>query len=236
MNTQTKYDANRVMRLIINDLKNHRKQIFIAAMAILIYWTLLPFQIISDSSQYLITLIFSGFLLTALSLKQFHEPHLAYHYLTLPCSNPERFISKLLLTAVLYPLALLALFYCFSVAGNIFHLWADYPITPLYSPLQSALWTGIGVYIVLHSIAFMGAILFKRRGVLKTILLLGCFLLVLSVLIGKIGIKLFSGSHISIGEDNIPNIIMIGKILFWLVTPIFFWSVAYLRMKECEIR
>lgn len=166
------FSLRRFIRLMLNDLLANKKALLIAALSVFAYWSTQDPRVlvrantlsslagqdfaVLNSSGFLfgIALFFAGFILTSRSFRELHRTELAYHYLTLPCSNFERFLSKFLITSVGYVTALLGLFF----VHNIIHG---------FTVFDSRLWV-IGYYMVLHSWVLLGAALFKRYNLVLT--------------------------------------------------------------------
>jgi hypothetical protein len=228
------FDIGRFNQLVTNDLRINQKPIMIAAAVILVFWALISLGGPITNTVYAFTLYIGGFILTSRSFKELHNSELAYHYLTLPCSNLERFLSKWLITSIGYALALVALVYLFTTMHTalIFVLWHKAPVsTSIFDP---TLWQTIGTYIVLHSMVFLGAVFFKRYCLLKTALFLGCLMLTLSYFVGYTTLHLYP-YWVSTAVANFDPIVKLVSISFWFVLAPFCWAVTYVRISEYEI-
>lgn len=228
-------DISRFKQLLINDIRVNKKTMLVAAATIVVYWILLT---IPGSPSWLlynnIVLFLGGFILTSQCFKELHNTELAYHYLTLPCTNFERFLSKWFLTSVGYAIGLMVLFYLFSLFCMGYNLVLFQNLITLPSLFEPAIWHQVGTYIVLQSIVLLGAVVFKRYSLLKTALTLGCIFLTLSLVAWTVGIKLFPYWMPS-AVQNFDIFKTITGILFWAVLAPFCWAVTYLRISEYEI-
>ena len=65
-------------------------------------------------TAYVLLLFIGGFWTSSLAFKDLHDKQKNYIFLTLPCSNFEKFFSKLVLTSICYVLATLLGFYLLS--------------------------------------------------------------------------------------------------------------------------
>jgi hypothetical protein len=110
----------------------------------------------------------SGLLFTASSFNDMHHPLERYHYLMLPLSNLERFLSRYLLTG---PLLLLYVIVAFSImdwtANQITMLIRDVS-EPLFSPFSERMLVAIRIYLSLHALMLAGAICFRSYAWIKT--------------------------------------------------------------------
>jgi hypothetical protein len=110
----------------------------------------------------------SGLLFTASSFNDMHHPLERYHYLMLPVSNLERFLSRYLLTG---PLLLLYVILAFSVmdwtANQVSLLLRDIS-EPLFAPFSRPTLIAMRIYLSLHALMFIGAICFRSYAWIKT--------------------------------------------------------------------
>ncbi len=227
-------DGRRLLLLTTNELRNNRKPIIIAAATILVFWTLFSYGGAVTPALYTFILYIGGFIMTSRAFKELHDPELAYHYLTLPCSNLERFLSKWFITSIGYALGLIGLAYLYNL-GHItigFGLFRHAP--NLLTAFDLSLWQSITNYMILHSIVFLGAVVFKRYCLLKSALFIGCLLLVLSYFTASISLH-FIPLWTPATLQNIGTAAQTFGTAFWIVLAPFCWIVTYLRIKECEI-
>lgn len=173
MNKNNLLSLQRLMQLIINDIKINQKHIVIIASTLAILLLIMPYDLMVNLSLYKVMLYAGGVLITGSIFNDLHDPLRANAYLMLPCSNLERFLSKWILSAPGYALTLLVAYYILA--------WASFLITSFIfnhyvvgiNLWQSNLWESIGEYILLQSIFLLGAAYFKRFTLIKTVLCLG---------------------------------------------------------------
>jgi hypothetical protein len=115
-------------------------------------------------------LIGTGLLMTSLSFHDMHHPLERYQYLLLPISNPERFLSRYLLTGPLLILYFAVAFAVMDWTGNeLAELWRG-ASEPLFAPFSDRVLLIARTYLLLHIIAFTGAICFRSYALIKTAL------------------------------------------------------------------
>lgn len=228
------FNPRRLLQLLTNDLRINQRPMLIAAATILVFWTLLTLVGNISPSLYIFVLYIGGFIVTSRAFRELHDPELAYHYLTLPCSNFERFLSKWLITSVGYAIALLALFYLFITLRMALDLTLFHRVVEPFNLVDLRLVTSIGTYVVLHSMVFLGAVLFKRHALLKTSFFFGCLTLILFMTIGWLGMHFFPYWDPN-ALHNLTPLPKIAHFLFWIALAPFFWVVTYLRIAEYEI-
>jgi len=119
---------------------------------------------------FIIYVLCAGLLLTSESFRDMHHPLERYHYLMLPVSNLERFLSRYLLTGPLFVLYALAAFTVMDWVGNLLAGWLKDAAQPLFSPAVPPVSIVLRVYLFLHVIGFLGAIAFRSLNLVKTAL------------------------------------------------------------------
>jgi hypothetical protein len=124
-----------------------------------------------------LTLGLGGLLFTSSSFNDMHHPLERYHFLMLPVSNFERFLSRYLLTGPLLVLYVVVTFTVMDWTANHFASWAKEANVPLFSPFEFKPLLLIKIYLLLHTVMLTGAICFRSYAWIKTAL---SFLLVLA--------------------------------------------------------
>ncbi len=227
-------DFKRLYRLMINDISLQSKNILIVAITLIVLLALLPFHITNNLATYYLILYVGGFIISSFAFGDYHDPGKAFLSLTLPCSNLERFLSRWILTSVIYAIGLLVLYYLFSLISYMINTWVYHQPFQLINILQPELWIEIGTYIVLQSVILLGAITFRKYVLIKTMLVIGCFSLALSIFTG-LTTWVFCPNCLQ--EGIYVHLTTQGHdFLFWLIAAPFFWIVTYLRLNEIELR
>jgi hypothetical protein len=188
------FNATRFVRVFSNDLLQQWRKLWISTLAfvgiaLICYLTNLDPHTVQEPAIYVAlfsaALLAGGLVLTSTIFADLHDPLQNAQYLTLPCSNLERFVSRYLLTGPLYYLYALIAYAVFDwVAGQIAEALVGKrgaPFAP-FSPqmLDVTLW-----YFGLHALAFGGAIYFRSYALVKTALsavLIGAGLLLIYVI------------------------------------------------------
>jgi len=120
-------------------------------------------------------LLGGGLLLTSEIFRDMHHALERYHYLMLPVSNTERFLSRYLLTGPLLVAYLVIAFAVMDWTGNQLAAWLKEASAPSFSPASGNVLLLIRVYLFVHLVAFLGAICLRSINLLKTALLLVLF-------------------------------------------------------------
>lgn len=228
------FEGRRLLQLMLNDLRINQKIITISIGLILVFWVLMIRQSIPAIVYYQFVLYVGGFSLTSVAFKELHNSELAYQYLTLPCSNFERFLSKLLLTSLVYALALLALYTGFVVLHYTLSMISlnHYDFLDAFIGLS---WQSIAKYIVLDAVVLLGAAFFKRHVIIKTLLSVFSILTVFSIATGSLSLQLypFWVPGVLQHADGLSQLVFYS---FWIALAPFCWLVTYQRIRECEIK
>jgi hypothetical protein len=197
--------------------------------------------------------VFSGIIMASLSFSKLHERERAADYLLLPASTPEKYVSKLILTAIAFIAASLLFLCCLSFALSIINRFYFASETPVFNPFDEKLMGIVQKFLVAHSLYFFGSIYFKNKATLKTslsIVTFACVLLIFLTLCVRViyhdFIPNFDGHH-NLNIDNYtffkmykdspwPMVVENAELFFLIGVPLFFWSLGYIRLKEVEVR
>jgi hypothetical protein len=228
------FNLRRFSHLLLNDVRYHLKTTLVVAATLIVLFALLPFHTTTGTAVYFMILYTGGFIITSFAFKDLHDPQRAYLALMLPCSNLERFLTKWFLTSLGYALAVLFIYYLFSLLSFTVNTFIYHQQFPLLNILNPALWLGIAKYIIIQSIILLGAIVFKRSALLKTLLCIGLFFIglsLLSVLIAWIFCPtcLQQGMTFYLSTEN-------QHFILWLIAAPLCWIITYLRLTEFELK
>lgn len=254
--TKDLFDWKRFLRVLANDLLllQPRRVLFtslgLAGIGFLIYATNLGSMPQDGSSQlaiicFLFLLCGGGWIFTSMSFNDMHHPLERYHYLMLPCSNLERFISRYLVTAPFYIIYTIVLFKVFEIVANFLCelLW-DASAPPL--ELDAGM---ILTYLGSHVFVFTGAIWFRSYALIKTAVANVVFWSLWGM-VGFLALRLIYWDHfISLFEMDPDNPVMINLELgngegspgLWqklVYTAFLLWLLflAYLGLREHEVQ
>jgi hypothetical protein len=115
-----------------------------------------------------LTIICGGLVFTSMIWGDMHHPLERFHYLTLPCTNAERFISRYLITAPLFMFYTIVVYVLFEViASALAALWLDTTF-PRFDPLAASTYEITQHYFLLHAVMFTGAIYMRSYALLRT--------------------------------------------------------------------
>ena len=224
------FNFKRLYNLMMIELKSESKNIFTYSMTILLF---LVFVHANKLGTYFFILYTGGFILTSRIFNDMHNPQKSYLFLMLPCSNLERFMSKWLLSSIGYALGTLLLCYLVSFLLAAINLFTDKHPLDLF---DASLWIGIWKYVILQSVLLLGAITFKSHSFMKTLLVLGCFFLVISLFSLFVTIIFFFPGHLDQGASMIEGSLYGWNFAFWVALAPVCWYITYLRIAEYELK
>lgn len=227
---------NRLWQLIKIDIITHKKNILVTSAAFIAILALIPFHVSASIDVYYFILYIGGFMITNRAFNEMHDQRKAVAYLTLPCSNFERFLSKFLLTTVFFALALLAIFYSFSLLSVITNALFFHRSVGSFNLHSMMLWVVIGKYIILQSVFLLGAAYFQKNAVTKTTLVLCCFFIALAMLSFLFTWIICPACN----QGSLVNLFSISLhgfyFIFWIALAPICWFITYVRVSESEIK
>ncbi len=176
MNT---FNFQRFLRVIGNDLLllNGRRvaMITLALMGLGLLYYVTNVATASDPGQepmshamFPILLLLGGSIFTSMIYADLHHPLERFHYLTLPVSNLERFLSRYLITAPFYYVYAVVVFYVFElIAAAVIAAGWDLTFVPMDLGNDFMKMVSIG-YFASHALMYTGAIYFRSYAFIRT--------------------------------------------------------------------
>lgn len=261
MKNLLEFNPNRLWQLLKLEATTKNKRalmVFAAALGVLLlYQFLLIYNRDHDAYNWINEtfgglLIFGGLLYTSYSFSELTDNSTSMTYLTLPASNFEKFVSKWLFSTVGFYVVYLVGYSIFafiglSLANTVFDFKGE-----SFAPFVEENLICTKVYFVVSSIFLLGAITFKSYHAPKTVLsLVGLTMFIGSIAYLIVRVVMYDFFDGWAPIDNAANVnlrpnqsmvdfmegpfVTIMKWLFWLVLPLFFWTVSFFKLKEKEI-
>ena len=245
------FNWQRFGRLLAIEISNYWKKVALAtgmvcAILLFVYSDLSdqPVGVFSEGVFIAITLV-GGAIFASVIFNDMHHPLERFYYLTLPCSQLERFVSKFFLSGPLflvYALVITEVFKVFAPAfvtifdstGAAFEPFAEFPLPYV-----------LVLFLSSHIVFFLGAIMFRGFAVVKT----GFCLFVLPYtffFVALISLKIFYADHfdsflsIETNREILPGIqiVLLRSDTFislaWIVLYLWFITLAYSCLKDHE--
>ena len=189
-----------------------------------------------------VSFFLGGAVITSMSFNEMHRPEKSIHYFTLPASQEEKFFAAYLSTTVLYVLVAVSFYYlAYYVASGLALMLTKTPLEPI-NYFDASLWKIIGIYLIMHSVFFLGAVYFKGYNFLKTLLALFVINFTSTMLQSLFSIIVFGDVIFSdiedvnfSGEEYFTDTLLPTlKIIGFYILPTFFLVVSYIRYNERE--
>ena len=203
-----------------------------------------------------LVLVVGGTIVTSLAFIDLHLPHKSQAYLLLPVSAVERVIERIITTNILFVLAVSLAYGLFSlIAAGLGELILGRSFE-LYFPFSGEGLAAIKRYMLLHAVILFGAVYFRRKNLLKTLLslailglTLGFFTAILSWISfgsvkelaesGFFSGMAFSGTGLTGQMTRMANLFSsLARVLrfffIYALTPIL-WVLTWLRLRETEV-
>lgn len=199
-----------------------------------------------------IVLLGGGAFFTSLSFMHFSTKTSRLFYLNLPASNLEKYLAKWLITAVLYPLAIWALYIVFSWLANKINIQytkgTPFVQLPAFGEIT---WLLIRIYLVVQTLFLTGAVIFHRYAIFKTafsLMLVVVFLMFFIYLCAQIIFpEMFEGLVASESPNRVYNITdtfkdfvnnrlqNILEYVFWLALAPIMLVIGFFKLTEKEV-
>jgi hypothetical protein len=236
------FKIQRLKRLMTNDIRLQSKPMMTIAITALLVMILLPLPATGNTFVYHLLLFFGGLVITSMAFKDLHNPNKTGFYLTLPCSNVERLLSRWLLTSVGFAIATLSCYCLFSIIAAALHLSFTSHIVNIWQPY---LWHGIRLYLIIQPLFLYGAIKFKRYAFFKTILMIVAFQIIMVfsgfvflqfILPNFVQSGLFKHIVITINPETFSTLAQATYAGIWLLLPVLFVYLTYLKLKKYELK
>lgn len=257
----TTLNPRRIGILMRHDIQTNMKSLLSAAgtiasivvvLFILASWTSDPGESLTDfhGSLFLNFLLIGGYVVSSVAFTQMHEPTKGIHYMMLPGSTVEKYLARLLLTSIGWSALVLVVYTAATVVATAI-------ATPIFSqtpgvflPIGREVWSGVASYLVSQSIFLFGSIYFKKTAFFKTVLVVWATAMVLGLVYALAARIAFAPAFVGLFEaQNFESVFQmnpateqlldtlgtVGRVAGWAVTPLFFWTVGLLRLRETEV-
>jgi hypothetical protein len=241
----------RFLNLLRNDLLQQWKKIWIATLALAGLGLIAYLTNVDPGSPqkpelyavlFPIVLIGGGLIFTSTIFADLHHPLQRFQYLTLPCSNLERFVSRYLLSAPLYFLYVLIVYAAFDWVAALLAQGLMGKSAEAFAPFEPRMRELMLVYFQLHALMFGGAIYFRSHAAVKTVLsvvLIGFGLL----LVELVAVRIFYWDHFATLltlKPELPVVLFtvdpLAKIVTGFVLTVWVLLVAYRCLREHEVQ
>lgn len=196
-----------------------------------------------------ILLYAGGFLFTSVAFSHFANKTSRQFHLALPASTLEKFTSKWLISAILYPIAIICIYQLYAWGLELFtDNYVGVKIDP-FTPFNKEYSLLIRIYIVLQSIFLLGATVFHRYSIFKTLFslaVIGLFLALFTFICMRLVFaEYWTGPFTPGPEGPMPSEAFIAwiegpftttmlNVFWWVLAPVVL-VIGFLKLKEKEV-
>ncbi len=211
-------------------------------------------------SFYTFLLYTIGIIITSKIFTEMHSLKKNHFWYMTPASDLEKFLSRFIISAVIWPVFLLILYSAVSILSEVINNFTlGYRNNPL-SPFNIVIWKRIGHYILIQSMFLYGAALFKKHQLIKmglSLMVFAGFLFIVAVILMKQvmgtghwtggfhnfyqfygwnnGYKSFNMNFSSIKIEKFFEILRTFlKIFYFFIMAPLFWVLTYLKVRHNE--
>jgi hypothetical protein len=186
---------------------------------------------------FLIALFGFGTVTTSMSFTDLHGRTTSAQYLLLPATSLEKTAARLLWGTAVVIVGLLLLTTALSVVVEVLKLAAFGGENAIFSPLDPIAWSVIPHYLVVQALFFLGAAWFRRLNFIKTLLALGIIVALLSAFGVGVTWSVVDGfGYVNGRYVDLDWFVWVIYYLYLVGLPLFCWFVAWLRVKETQVR
>ena len=160
-------------------------------------------------------------------------------WLMTPASSLEKFLSKAVINAFVYPIALILLFTAASAFTELIALAITGDKFIMFNPFNGSVWTLVLHFLVVQSIFLLGGTYFRSVHFIKTILAVGSLSILFAIFVALVSRIVFAPyftgfftpnfDSITVNfqafESNMRIFSIIGKIFYWALIAPFCWYV-----------
>ncbi len=186
---------------------------------------------------FLIALFTVGTITTSMAFSDLHGRATSAAFLLLPATALEKTVARLLMSTVVLIGYLLLFTTALSLLVEVLKLVAFGGENVLFSPFDPVAWSVLPHYLVVQSLFFLGAAWFRRLNYIKTLLALVVIVAGLSAF--GVGVTWSIGEGVQVQGDYYVDFDWIVWPLYYTYLvglPLFCWFVAWLRVKETQVR
>jgi hypothetical protein len=247
----SRFDAPRFRRLLCNDLLLQWRKIWIATLAVfglglVAYLTNLNPPDVAKPELYAalfpIALIVGGLIFTSTIFADLHHPLQGFQYLTLPCSNLERFLSRYLLSAPLYYLYVLVFYAVFDWVAALIAYALTGRSAAAFAPFEPRMLEVTLAYFGLHALMFGGAIYFRSHALIKTglsVVLIGFGLIMVQLVAARLFFWSYFTSLLPVESTAAVRLVPVAlPVVVVVAVLLYLWVlyIAYLCLREHEVQ
>jgi hypothetical protein len=187
---------------------------------------------------FLIALFSVGTVTTSMAFGDLHGRATSTAFLLLPATALEKTVARLLMSTVVLIAYLLLFTTALSLLVEVLKLTAFGGDNVVFSPFDRVVWSVLPHYLVVQSLFFLGAAWFRRLNYIKTLLALVVIVAGLTAFGVSVTWSVADGG-LRVESDSYVDLDWLVGVLYYayvVALPLFCWFVAWLRVKETQVR
>ena len=201
---------------------------------------------------YPIMLVLFGYIVSSFAFQEIHDSRAGVYTLTNPGSILEKYVARILLTSVGWAVAVTLAYMLTTIVGAGVARLIFGESHGIFLPNSKVIWETIAAYLLSQSVFVFGSIYFKKSAFLKTILATVVLVMIYGIFFAiawrVVYWNLFARIFPSEAEINaimaaiepqaMGFALTLERILDyvgWIIVPIFFWLLGYVRLRETEV-
>ena len=196
----------------------------------------------SHAGNYIFFLLLGGFILSSLTFTDLGNPLRRYHYLNLPASTFEKFMSMWLLSCMGWIIMFTITFTLYSlIANSLGHLFFKNITFSFFDPISKFTLSSVKYYIMFQAIFLVGAVHFKGYVFPKTIFTIMLFGMICGFTFYLIMADIIYAGMECAAENNplqqgilLQIWLVIRWFGLWILAPLS-WAITYIGLKEQEV-
>ncbi len=196
----------------------------------------------SHAAGYTFFLLAGGFILSSLSFHDLGNPLKRYHYLALPASTLEKFLSMWFLTCIGWIVMFTLTFIIYALMANsIGHMFFRNTTFMAFEPLAEGSLNAIRFYVVFQVIFLVGAVHFRSYVFPKTIFTLMLFAMLCGIIFYIIMADIIHSDIECTAACNplqdktlMQFWTVVQWLVMWLMAPLG-WIITFIGLREQEV-
>lgn len=225
------FSIKRFLKTISTDLLSNAQNIFLAAgsvCAVLIF-ILSYYASIGEANHfwpgiYSAVFFIAGLVVTGMLFGELSNKSRSFFYLLIPASIIEKFLSKIIIALVFFPVILICLFYIISEAAGVLSTILFESEINTFNPLNSEFLKGVKFFYTFSPMFIFGSVYFSGQSLLKTVISIGITTVML-YLIFAIEWKLLFWDHSNFLSISLSKEYMFTQATSRKIYPLFAFTI-----------
>ncbi|HEB31162.1 MAG TPA: hypothetical protein ENI15_09855 [Spirochaetes bacterium] len=207
---------------------------------------------------YFLLLYIGGFIISSRAFREMYNSRRSFTYITLPGSQLEKFIGRLISTSIGYVLGTLIIYSAVAAVSEIINQLLFGYTHAFLNPFTKVFLIGCAAFVVVQSLFLTGAVFFKKNSLIKTVLMLMVLTFAILVIVILSARFIFPGffkginpvkqefqslqeltEWLGITEDRLRTVAksawIVIKVLYWAVLAPLCWTVSYFKFRKVEV-